>query len=229
MSIRQSGLGYGRTLHRNARLAGHTVRAALPSDGDALAVIYNETVAGGSNSPCVQPLAGAVIAQDIETYISNKHPFLVMLVDEEIVAYFVARPMTWSPQACYHTADVSLYVKSSWWGSAVALLAMTRLYDAVRKRGFENITCWILGDNVQSLALAKAFGLAPWADLKGVVRTHGKTSDLRVYGVSVHDMEFITQMAAMRERAGKSIATAVKRLSRMPQSRHAEPIGIEAS
>jgi len=174
-------------------------RPARVEDADAMACIYNETVACGGHSPQWTPANAAEMRTNVQASRRQGWPIWCLLRNDEIVACAWIRPFLLGG-ICRQAGDFSVYVARSWQGSAAAMQCILIAYDLAPRHGFEAMTCWILGTNPRSLQLARAARMAPWGRLPGIANIGGIQADVHIWGARYDDPAARAYMERLKRR-----------------------------
>ncbi|MBV6322461.1 GNAT family N-acetyltransferase [Duganella violaceipulchra] len=167
-----------------------TWRRAVPTDADAIAAIYNESVNDGGHSPVLAASEPAEMDRLIRECRRHGWPSWVLLNGDDIIAWSQIRPIAWGPEVCHRTGDLSLYVRRDWHGRGVAMQVVRNVYREAQRHGFDAITCWILGGNRKSLMVARAFRMARWGCLPRAALNGDREDDVVIYGVRFDDLRW---------------------------------------
>ena len=142
-----------------------TARAARPEDAAAIARIYNEGIEDRVATFETEPRS----AQDIEAWLEEDVPLVVVEEDGEVVAWAVAHP--YRDRAAYAgVGDFSVYVDRRARGRGLGRAAVEALIIECERRGFWKLVSRVFPENEASLALCRSLGFRE----VGVYRRHGK-------------------------------------------------------
>lgn len=144
---------------------GLKVRTAESADDEAIAAIYNQGIEDRvATFETRQREAG-----DIAAWIGGRHPCVVVLRDDVVVAF--AATSSYRPRACYDgVAEFSVYVERAARGSGAGRTAMQGLLQAARAAGFHKLVSRVFPENTASLRLLESLGFRR----VGVYRRHGQ-------------------------------------------------------
>jgi len=91
----------------------------------------------------------------------------------------------------YHkTAEVSVYVSSSYRRRGIARRLLSEAIDRSPSMGLTRLVGYIFAHNEPSLQLFDIFGFQRWGYLPGVAELDGIERDLVIVGLSIADSEF---------------------------------------
>lgn len=177
-----------------------TWRLARSEDAPVMTQIYNESVASGGISPALSDASENGMAYLLLEGRRNGWPTWVLTHGEELIGWASLRRIGWGGPACGAVADLWLYVAKSWHGSGVAMQMARRVHPEIVPRGFDTLTCWILGGNRRSLSLVRGCRLKRWAVLPGVVQFGDRRSDVEIWGVRADDPQWQDYMTRLDAR-----------------------------
>jgi phosphinothricin acetyltransferase len=170
------------------------------ADTDAVTAIYNESVDGGGHSPVLRKGSAGGVEQMIRECRRNGWPAWVLLYGAELIAWAMVRPISWGPEVCQRTGDLSVYVRHDWHGRGAAMEVVRNVFRDVQRHGFDAISCWILGDNSKSQMVAHAFRMSLWGCLPRAACYGDREYDVLIYGVRFDDRDWYDFMAAREAR-----------------------------
>ena len=148
--------------------ASFTARLATPDDASAIARIHNEGI-DGRMATFERPTTPGQIA----AWFDGTHP-VVVVTDGERVAGFAATS-AYRPRACYAgIAEFSVYVDPAYRGQGLGALAMQRLEQEARAKGFWKLLSRVFVENAASRRLLEKCGFRE----VGVYRRHGRLDGL---------------------------------------------------
>jgi L-amino acid N-acyltransferase YncA len=147
------------------------IRAAAPSDNDAIAAIWNrevlETTATSDTEPRGPEAQRAWLAAH-----GPRHPVIVAVEGHEVVAFGALSPYRTKPSyAC--TAENSVYVKDGWRGKGLGSAVLEGLLALAREHGHHSVIARITGANEASLALHERHGFVRVGHERQVALKHG--------------------------------------------------------
>jgi phosphinothricin acetyltransferase len=141
------------------------VRVAEPSDGAAVAAVYNEGIAGRDATFETEPRTEG----EIEEWIAAARPLLVAEVNGRITGG--AWISTYSDRPCYAgVGECSVYVASQARGRGLGTALCEELAAEAERRGFYKLLTKLFTSNVASLRLVRRCGFRE----VGVHRRHGR-------------------------------------------------------
>lgn len=192
-----------------------TWRMARPQDVPAMTKIYNESVACGGISPALSDASENGMACLLVEGRRNGWPMWVLTHGDEYIGWASLRRIGWGGPACGAVADLWLYVAQAWHGSGVAMQMARRVHPEIVRRGFDTLTCWILGGNRRSLSLVRGCRLKRWAVLPGIVQYGDRRNDVEIWGVRADDpqwQDYMTRLDARYRRleASKALRAAAE-------------------
>ncbi len=130
-------------------------RAALPSDSEAIAEIYNQGIADRVATFETRNRDAA----DVRRWFDGHHPVVVVVEDEgaRIVAF--AATFRYRDRECYAgIAEFSVYVDRRARGEGAGRVAMRALIDAATDARLWKLLSRVFPENAASLALLKSAG-----------------------------------------------------------------------
>jgi phosphinothricin acetyltransferase len=158
-----------------------------------MASIYNESALDGC-SPVLWHCDASGIRKLLEQQSMLGLPTWVLLHDSEVIAWACAKPLPWGQNICPDAVDYSLYVARTWHGRGAALAAIRFAYRDLGRYGIAAVTCWILGSNRRSLALARAVGWQRWGLFPGVARFGERCDSVEIWGARSDDERWRERM-----------------------------------
>jgi L-amino acid N-acyltransferase YncA len=142
-----------------------TTRLARPADAATIASIYNQGIEDGLATFETEPRS----ATDIEAWLAEGLPLVVVEGDGCIVAWAVAHPYR-ARGAYAGIGEFSVYVERAARGSGLGRLVVQALIGECERRGYWKLVSRVFPENEASLALCRALGFRE----VGVYRRHGK-------------------------------------------------------
>jgi len=143
-----------------------TIRAAEPSDADAIAALYNQGIAERQATFETRPRE----PKEIRAWFAPGLPFLVATGDDERVIGF-ARVSPYSDRCVYEgVGEHGVYVDARARGRGVGRRLLDALAAEAERRGMYKLTSRVFTTNAASLAAHRAAGF----EEIGVQRRHGK-------------------------------------------------------
>jgi L-amino acid N-acyltransferase YncA len=140
-------------------------RLARQADAAAIAAIYNE----GIEDRVATFETAARSAKDIEPWLEEELPLVVVESDGEVVAWAVAHHYR-HRSAYAGVGDFSVYVARSARGRGLGRAAVEALIEECERRGLWKLVSRIFPENEASLALCRSLGFRE----VGVYRRHAK-------------------------------------------------------
>lgn len=142
-----------------------TVRYATIDDSDAIAHIYNESIADRIATFETEPRTSRMIA----AWFDGMHPVVVVEAGGRVVAF--ASTSAYRERECYRRiAEFSVYVDRDDRAHGYGSLAMGGLIDAARSSGFTKLVSRVFPDNLACLALLRQLGFRE----VGIYMRHGQ-------------------------------------------------------
>jgi L-amino acid N-acyltransferase YncA len=142
-----------------------TARPARTTDADAVARIYNEGIEDRIATFETEPRT----AQDIERWLEEDLPLVVVESDGEVVAWAVAHRYR-EREAYAGVGEFSVYVARAARGRGFGRAAVQSLIDECERRGLWKLVSRVFPENEASLALCRSLGFRE----VGVYRRHAK-------------------------------------------------------
>lgn len=147
------------------------IRAAGPSDSQAIAAIWNrevlETTATSDTEPRTVQAQRAWLAAH-----GPRHPVIVDVDGDEVVAFGALSPYRAKPSYA-RTVENSVYVKDGWRGKGLGGAILDRLLALAREHGHHSVIARITGVNEASLALHERHGFVRVGHERQVALKHG--------------------------------------------------------
>ncbi|GHO84105.1 arsinothricin resistance N-acetyltransferase ArsN1 family A [Dictyobacter formicarum] len=141
------------------------VRLATPADASAIATIYNQGIEDRVGTFETRPRT----PEDITRWFDGRHPVVVVLNDEEIIAF--ASTSSYRDRECYQgIAEFSIYVERDWRGQGAGRLALQALLREAEQAGFWKVLSRIFVENAASRHLVRSAGFRE----VGVYEHHGQ-------------------------------------------------------
>lgn len=141
------------------------VRLATPADASAIATIYNQGIEDRVGTFETRPRT----PEDIKHWFDGRHPVVVVLNDEEIIAF--ASTSSYHNRACYQgIAEFSIYVERDWRGQGAGRLALQALLKEAEREGFWKVLSRIFVENTASRHLVRSVGFRE----VGIYERHGQ-------------------------------------------------------
>lgn len=159
------------------------VRAAELSDADKMLLIYstyveNTTVTAEYKTPSIE---------DFQERISNftkKTPWLVCIIDGEIVGYSYASPHR--ARAAYQwSVETSIYVSKKYHRKGIATALYTAIFEILKLQGYYNIYVGITMPNDRSVAFHLSMGFEKSGAYKDSMYKFGEWRDVIWMGKSL--------------------------------------------
>jgi L-amino acid N-acyltransferase YncA len=130
------------------------IREAELGDAEAVAAIHDEAVLAGNATLRSEPRPLA----EVEEVLSAGNPFLVALVDDEVVGWASAGPYEESNPYYRGVREVAVYVASAARGQGVGRSLLEELAGASQSAGAFKLVAKVFDTNTTSLALFKRCG-----------------------------------------------------------------------
>ena len=142
-----------------------TIRAAEPSDADAIAALYNQGIAERQATFETRPRE----PEEIGAWFEPDLPFLVATDDDGVIGF--ARVSPYSDRCVYEgVGEHGVYVDGRARGRGIGRRLLDAVADEAERRGMYKLTSRVFTTNTASLAAHRAAGF----DEIGVQRRHGK-------------------------------------------------------
>lgn len=159
------------------------IRDAVPTDGHAIASIYNEAIERGVGTLDTQPVPAGVYVDQL----ASGDPRVIYLVAEErtpkgaweVVGW--ARIKPWSPRLGYRVAgETSVFVRSvrarRGYGQALSEAALERAALA----GYHHVTARVIADHKASVALHRRLGFDEVGVQRRIGHARGRWYDVMI-------------------------------------------------
>ena len=133
-----------------------TLRAAEPSDFDAIAAITNVYILGTAIHFGTEPVTSDELRREWLAS-RDRHPYLVAVVGDEVVGF--AKASSFRARAAYaRTAELGVYVHDAHQRRGLARGLYRAVIADCRARGFHSLIAGIALPNEASVALHEALG-----------------------------------------------------------------------
>lgn len=150
-------------------ISPYTAHPATPEDAAAIARIYNEGIDGRTATFETAHRT----PEQVAAWFDGTHPIVVVADDAGIVGF--AATSAYRPRACYAgIAEFSVYVDQGRRGHGIGVLAMQRLEQEARAKGFWKLLSRVFVENAASRRLLEKCGFRE----VGVYRRHGRLDGL---------------------------------------------------
>jgi phosphinothricin acetyltransferase len=145
--------------------AAVTIRAAEPSDADAIAALYNQGIAERQATFETRPRE----PEEVGAWFEPDLPFLVATDDDGVIGF--ARVSPYSDRCVYEgVGEHGVYVDARARGRGIGRRLLDALADEAERRGMYKLTSRVFTTNAASLAAHRAARF----DEIGIQRRHGK-------------------------------------------------------
>lgn len=132
------------------------IRAALPTDAEAIAEIYNESVAAADSTLDEIPWTAAGVTQQMQAY-SDREGFWTLVRGQEVVGWGVIK--RYSDRTGYrYTCETAVYLRRSERGQGYGRRIKVALIERCKALGYHHIVGKILARNQASLELNRRLG-----------------------------------------------------------------------
>ena len=143
------------------------IRLAEVTDAAAIAAIYNHYVEHTAVSFEEQAVPVDEMASRISTVLQQGLPYLVAVLDEDVVGYCYATP--WKARAAYrYSVEVTVYLKPSAQGRGLGYALYQQLFAALKAAGYHAALAGIVQPNPGSVALHEKCGMTQVALLPDI-------------------------------------------------------------
>lgn len=154
-----------------------TIRAAEPSDADAVAAIYNYYITGTIVTFEEEPVAAAEMARRMADVRAGSFPWLVAEQGGRVVGYAYGTP--WRPRVGYRfSAEITVYLAPDCGGRGTGSRLYGELLPRLQARGIHAVMGGIALPNEASVALHEKFGLRKVAHFEQVGFKFGRWIDV---------------------------------------------------
>ena len=141
------------------------IRNAVPSDGAAIAAIYNQ----GIEDRVATFETKKRTAKDIETWFDGVHPVIVLEQSGTVIAF--ASTSTYRDRECYAgIAEFSVYVHRDWRRRGIGRITLEALLQEAAQAGFWKVVSRVFVENTASRALLRSLDFRE----VGIYEKHGK-------------------------------------------------------
>lgn len=152
------------------------MRPARAADAGAIAAIYTYHVAHGTASFDTVPRTEQETTARIADCAARGWPFLVALIDSQLVGYAYASQFRDRP-AYRSTCENSIYIAPAMVGQGVGTRLLAALIDASEAAGFRQMIAVVGGAEPASIALHRKAGFRETGRMTSVGRKHGRWLD----------------------------------------------------
>jgi phosphinothricin acetyltransferase len=147
------------------------IRAAGPSDSQAIAAIWNREVLETTATSDTEPRTVEAQREWLAAH-GPRHPVIVAVDGDEVVAFGALSPYRTKPSYA-RTVENSVYVKDGWRGKGLGGAILDRLLALAREHGHHSVIARITGVNEASLALHERHGFVRVGHERQVALKHG--------------------------------------------------------
>lgn len=143
------------------------IRPAEVTDAAAIAAIYNHYVEHTAISFEEQPVPVDEMANRITTVLQQGLPYLVAVLDDDVVGYCYATP--WKARAAYrYSVEVTVYLAATAQGRGLGYALYQQLFTALKAAGYHAALGGIVQPNPASVALHQKCGMTQVALLPDI-------------------------------------------------------------
>jgi len=105
------------------------IRIAKPGDLEAIAEIYNQSIAMGQKTADITPVTTDDRKKWFADHLPEKYPILVAEESELIVGYLTISPYRPGRMALRHTAEVSFFIQFEYHRQGIAEDVLTGFHE----------------------------------------------------------------------------------------------------
>jgi phosphinothricin acetyltransferase len=132
------------------------LRPATPADAEAIAAIYNQTVAAGDASMDESPRSAEDFRRRLE-HLAPREGFWVLEVAGDVRGWSSLK--LYSDRAGYRfTAESTVYLRREHRGRGYGRLLGEALLQSARERDFHHLVAKVMADNAGSIAYHESLG-----------------------------------------------------------------------
>ncbi|ALZ77263.1 arsinothricin resistance N-acetyltransferase ArsN1 family B [Rheinheimera sp. F8] len=143
------------------------IRPAEVTDAAAIAAIYNHYVEHTAISFEEQPVPVDEMAGRITTVLQQGLPYLVAVLDDDVVGYCYATP--WKARAAYrYSVEVTVYLAATAQGRGLGYALYQQLFATLKAAGYHAALGGIVQPNPGSVALHEKCGMTQVALLPDI-------------------------------------------------------------
>ncbi len=143
------------------------IRPAEVTDAAAIAAIYNHYVEHTAISFEEQAVPVDEMATRITTVLQQDLPYLVAVLDDDVVGYCYATP--WKARAAYrYSVEVTVYLAATAQGQGLGYALYQQLFAALKAAGYHAALGGIVQPNPGSVALHEKCGMSQVALLPDI-------------------------------------------------------------
>jgi len=151
-----------------------SIRSATAQDWDRIVEIYNQSIPTGVSTADLSPVNLESRVRWLEEHNEERYPLYVEENETEVRGWCSISPYRPGRMALQHTAEISYYVASSYWGQGVASRLIENALNDCARIGVKTLFGILLDTNEASIALLKKCGFERWGHLPKVADIHGK-------------------------------------------------------
>lgn len=153
------------------------IRAAVESDFDGLATLYNHYVRHTYTTFETEAVSGAEMGSRVSAVQQLGLPWLVLEDEGQLVGYACA--VRWKGRAAYrYSVESTIYLADGAGGRGLGVLLYRELLDQLRNRGMHCILAGIALPNTASVALHEKLGFEKVAHMREVGRKFDQWIDV---------------------------------------------------
>lgn len=153
------------------------IRPATPADAAAIGAIYAHHVLHGTATFDTDPPSVADWQAKIATITDRGWPFLVAILDEQMVAGYAYATQFRDRAAYAHSCENSIYIDPALVGRGIGKALLERLVAAATSAGFREMIAVIGGGEPASVALHARCGFRHAGRMEGVGFKFGRWLD----------------------------------------------------
>ena len=159
-------------------IEGLTIRAAQPTDLDAITEIFNDAILNTTTVFFFEPRSRD---QQLEWFQSHgpRHPILVAELDGNVIGWTSLSP--WSDRDAYRdAAETSSFVAEGHRGKGIGRQLKTAIIEEARRLGFHTLVARVAEESAASMHLNEDFGFEHVGTLKEIGQKFGKLLDVHI-------------------------------------------------
>lgn len=165
--------------------AAVVIRPATPSDGAALAALYNYYIVHTTISFEEEEVTADDMAQRVANVHAKQLPWLVLERDGQLLGYAYASP--WRVRSAYrHSVESSIYVAHGHGGQQIGTQLYAALLADLRARSLRVVIGGVAQPNPASDALHRRFGFSKVAHFSQVGNKGGRWVDVAYWELLIN-------------------------------------------
>ncbi len=158
------------------------IRRANREDAEAIAAIYNMSVAAGFCTADTEPQTTAGRRKQMEAHPGPVHCYFVFEWDGKIAGWASLAPHRPGRKALRFTKEVSFYIHPEYQSRGIGSQLLKHIIHFARESGIKTLFALLLESNTKSIGLLRKFGFEKWGHLPGVADFEGTEVGQFIFG-----------------------------------------------